>query len=193
MTTLDDRLYDLSEALAVPPLPGAPAVMQRGRQRRHRRRARLAAGALLVGTGTGIAGSRVLGGSDPDVQTSIDPAADGGRVDSPSATSTVPMTTSTVPMTTSTVPVTTSTVPNTTTTVPATPGPTPTSTVPAGQLVAVPDLIGLTVGHARDALQDAGFLVRVAGNGSADATVVAQTPAAGARIAAGGEVRIEAS
>jgi hypothetical protein len=175
MSTLDDRLHDLGETLATPRLPDAPAVMARGRQRRHRRRARLAAGALVVGTGTGLAGFRVLGGGDdPDVRTTIVPPGDGGPVVAPPSSTTA------------------TALPSTSTTAPSTTTTTTTTTTGPPSTIVVPDVVGLRVDEARVALEHAGFLVRVLGDGGGDATVVAQSPAAGANHPVGGEVRIQA-
>lgn len=55
MTTIEDRLRELGDAVPTPALPAAAAVMRRGRQRRRRRRGIGLAAAALVGSTAGVA------------------------------------------------------------------------------------------------------------------------------------------
>ena len=161
MTSIEDRLRDLGRTVGAPTLPGATAVMRRGRQRRRKRRGRLAAAGLVVaGTGAGLAGRALQPDGAPTLRTS---AADDGSGAPATTTSTTPYASG--------------------------PCRAPDGTTPCA--VLVPDVIGLGVDQARDVLEQAGFAAEMAGDLPGDARVLAQSPAAGATILAGSTIRLE--
>jgi hypothetical protein len=171
MTTIEDRLHDLGQAVTPPPLPGATSVMRRGRQRRRARQGLGLAAVVAVGTGGTIAVRALAPDDDATLRTSAPPASSGLTDDGsglPPASTMPPASTA-----------------------PSTTAPAPASTLP-GDIVLVPDVVGLDVLQAKSILEEIGFQALVLGpDTGAGAVVIAQQPAAGTEWPIGATIRIQ--